>query len=689
MSWMPQLNLYSAPVLLAAVLNICLLITVLYRLSPGPVQRAFVLWDLVLAVWNLGVFGIFSAPTESVALYWNRLAYAGIVWIPAVFLHLVLTVQGHRRPWQRVLNITLAAAGGLLLIGEMAVPGFLAKGVRFLGWGYVPLGGPGTAILDPLLGASAVYSLFLLFRATKTDAALNKTQLQYLLLGATVAFIGGGINVMVIHGAPIYPFGNLLNIVYSVCVSYAILSYSWVNLRTAFSQTLVYSTLCTLLSGLFVLMARGIEYLQTSHDGQVVLNAYALAVLPVLAMAPIVKSRLQYWIERWFFRDFAVLRAQIQEWGSVSHGLERLRRILGFPGSAIWAWDGHQFSPVAIAGVSAPSVDVLQGEVPELSRIAPSGICQTGELLWRQRVDPLWDPRWNPLVHWLQTQRVKLVLPLHSRGELKGLWLFGPASDTDRLPRVALRQLQRLSGQVADIVQQSRSATRALENSLMGTFAAELAHELARPLTHIQNEKSRLERRMPPDVAGASLQRISKEVQRATEILDSFSLLSPDRALHRLRIPLEDLMNESLESQSDLVRSVKIIRHFDPIASVEVNPGQIVQIFSNVIQNALQAMDGEGTLTVSVSDCSNADVCATVEDTGPGIPSNLQMRVFDAFFSTKKKQGGRGVGLSLSRAMAERHGGQMSIESPVADGRGTRIIIRLPRQNLMNAEGEK
>ena len=52
--------------------------------------------------------------------------------------------------------------------------------------------------------------------------------------------------------------------------------------------------------------------------------------------------------------------------------------------------------------------------------------------------------------------------------------------------------------------------------------------------------------------------------------------------------------------------------------------------------------------------------------------------MFDLFFTTKKDKGGQGIGLTLSRAMVERHGGRMTVESPIENGRGTRISIRLP-----------
>jgi len=235
---------------------------------------------------------------------------------------------------------------------------------------------------------------------------------------------------------------------------------------------------------------------------------------------------------------------------------------------------------------------------------------------------------------------------------------------------------------VHDLTEQRKQLEHQREMALMGTIVTEMAHELSKPLTHIMNAEASLERSInahPQD----NLKMIRKEALRASEILDGFAMLSPERTLHRISVPLVDLIEEAiaaLDLKED--HTLRLVRDFKPLPPLQVNPGQIVQVLTNLIQNAWQAMLSGGVLTISVQSTLHGrgapEVEITIKDTGPGIPDNIKERVFDPFFTTKQQLGGRGMGLTISRAMVERHGGTIRMDSPVKNGHGTRVIVRLP-----------
>src|SRR4029079_17694713 len=128
--------------------------------------------------------------------------------------------------------------------------------------------------------------------------------------------------------------------------------------------------------------------------------------------------------------------------------------------------------------------------------------------------------------------------------------------------------------------------------------------------------------------------------------------------------------------------TIKLVRQFNELPPVFVNPGQLVQVFTNVIQNAWQAMPRGGTLTLSVGlqavRSSEPGIEVAITDTGAGIPRDLQTKIFEPFFTTKKTRRGHGVGRTLCRAIIERHGGHIGIESPLTPAGGTRVLIPLP-----------
>jgi signal transduction histidine kinase len=105
-------------------------------------------------------------------------------------------------------------------------------------------------------------------------------------------------------------------------------------------------------------------------------------------------------------------------------------------------------------------------------------------------------------------------------------------------------------------------------------------------------------------------------------------------------------------------------------------PGDLNQVFTNIIDNALQAMDGHGNLTLRTSHAGDDSIEVQICDDGPGVPEDLIERIFTPFFTTKPFGEGTGLGLDLAwRIIVEKHHGTLRVESKPGD---TRFIIVLP-----------
>jgi len=114
---------------------------------------------------------------------------------------------------------------------------------------------------------------------------------------------------------------------------------------------------------------------------------------------------------------------------------------------------------------------------------------------------------------------------------------------------------------------------------------------------------------------------------------------------------------------------------------VRVDPHQIEQVLINLIQNAIESLEGQGTITLRVrTEFSRLQgrtgpmVKLEVSDTGKGIPPEVRKRMFDPFFTTK--EGGTGLGLAIAARIVEKHGGTLECRSEV--NRGTTFVILLP-----------
>ena len=123
-------------------------------------------------------------------------------------------------------------------------------------------------------------------------------------------------------------------------------------------------------------------------------------------------------------------------------------------------------------------------------------------------------------------------------------------------------------------------------------------------------------------------------------------------------------------------RGVTLVKEYDrSLPRVPVYAGELNQVWTNLIDNAIGAMQGQGTLTVRTS-LENDCVLVEVGDTGPGVPPELTERIFEPFFTTKPVGEGTGLGLDISwRIVVKRHGGDLRVISEPGD---TRFEVRLP-----------
>jgi signal transduction histidine kinase len=122
---------------------------------------------------------------------------------------------------------------------------------------------------------------------------------------------------------------------------------------------------------------------------------------------------------------------------------------------------------------------------------------------------------------------------------------------------------------------------------------------------------------------------------------------------------------------------------FGDIPAIDCYPGQLSQVWMNLLVNAAQAIEDCGNVWLTTA-VEGDFVTVRVRDEGPGIPEELITRIFDPFFTTKPVGEGTGLGLSIVHGIIERHGGEIRVESTV--GVGTTFTVRLPLANSAELE---
>jgi signal transduction histidine kinase len=119
---------------------------------------------------------------------------------------------------------------------------------------------------------------------------------------------------------------------------------------------------------------------------------------------------------------------------------------------------------------------------------------------------------------------------------------------------------------------------------------------------------------------------------------------------------------------------------------IDANGGELNQVWTNIIENAVHAMGGAGTLTIRVAADGDDRVRVAIGDDGPGMPPEVAARVFDAFFTTKAPGEGTGLGLNISHnIVVGGHGGTMEVDTGPA---GTTFTVTLPRRRRQPDGGQ-
>ena len=261
---------------------------------------------------------------------------------------------------------------------------------------------------------------------------------------------------------------------------------------------------------------------------------------------------------------------------------------------------------------------------------------------------------------------------------------------TDRLLKGAQATAESHEKLQSELIHASKMAS-------VGELAAGIAHEINNPLavvvatTGVIRDLFDPEFDLPwtPETIREELANIDKAVFRArgvTQTLLKFSRRNPPRlVLGNLNNILDEVVG-GLKEQEFHVSNIKLVRDYAPdLPEIPIDADQVGQVFLNLINNAGDAIDGAGAITLTTRhDDSSARV--TVTDTGVGMTSEVMQQVFLPFYTTKEVGKGTGLGLSVSSSIIESFGGRIEVQS--MPGAGSSFTVVLPVNQPETVENE-
>jgi PAS domain S-box-containing protein len=331
--------------------------------------------------------------------------------------------------------------------------------------------------------------------------------------------------------------------------------------------------------------------------------------------------------------------------------------------------------------IAAPRIDDKLG----VGQVIRSGEpLLAGEITEAQLERAITNEEHRALVRRL-SPRSSIIVPLTARGRRLGAVALATTDDSER----------RFGGEDLMLAQElARRAAAALENARLYREAQEairardemvavVSHDLRNPLQSILTACQLLELDAPAERRGeftAILRRSAKEMERLVEdLLDVSRIEAGELSLALDPVQVPGVLSESLALYRPLAANKNVRLEFavqETLPSIVGDRGRLLQLFSNLIGNAIKFTDGGGRVELSARR-GEGEILISISDTGQGISEEELPRIFDRFWQADRKgRQGTGLGLTIAKGIVEAHGGTIEVSSEV--GVGSTFFVSLP-----------
>jgi signal transduction histidine kinase len=221
-----------------------------------------------------------------------------------------------------------------------------------------------------------------------------------------------------------------------------------------------------------------------------------------------------------------------------------------------------------------------------------------------------------------------------------------------------------------------RQLDRSQRLAMIGKLAAGVAHELNSPLDGVLRfVKLSIETLEEEHEARGWLEEARRGLDRMASIVRSLLTFSRNVVLEHEEAGLRELLTEAVRSIRIVLQSRDVELVLGRLPEDLTVPKGMIQVFTNVLRNAIDAVGDAGTVTTDAA-VEGGDVVIRIRDDGPGIPEDIRERIFEPFFTTKEAGRGTGLGLPICARIMQRFNGGIDLRN--APGGGTIVSLRLP-----------
>ena len=661
----------------------------------------FGIFAFFVALWAAGYLLWQNTDDPERALFFTRLLMFPAYFVPITYLHFVTRLCNEHRAWLMRFGYATACGFSALSFTPLMVKE-VAPAMDMPLW---PRAGEAFIYYLIWFGALMLIAFWQLQHHARHSSGPRSNQLRMIFMGTLLGFAGGATNFPLWYDLPVPPIGNGLVFLYLVMVAHAVSRYQLPLVTHDFAYAAIYIGMgvtfsCViLLAG--VIMAPSLGIAVTT---ELLLNGFLFSLagsLFFLWAVPRMHRTAERVMAQTYLRHRKNQLLQLKDLGQriVTLGTEQeifesaVREIaLVFNLQAAATYSRTEFDRdyqlrAAHGWLECPA------ELPIDSVLTRMMQGQVGPVLIDGSEMEFGPEVLGDLERLRRKLPVEAVFPIASDDFVSGILLLGARQGGERYTEAELALLESTCLQVAVNLrarQLERRASQTEKLISLGTLAAGLAHELRNPLTSVQTFTALLKERHPdPEALHEFSAVVERDVNRIASIVDNVAAFAESNKVVMTAVDLPDLLMTVAEIvHPELVRTGVTIE-IPPVSvpPVRGNNSQLLQVFLNLTQNAIQALEGRKDgriifkLETRVIDVPQPLLFVSVADNGPGIDPVVLPQVFEPFATTKatgERRGkeGMGLGLAIVKRIVQHHHGDIHVDSAV--GRGTTFRVHLP-----------
>lgn len=693
------MSLYFISHILASVYFVCLSLFVFLKNKKSPVNFSFLLFGMSLFIWLFFSSFANNTSSETVAAFWYKFSYTGIILIPYTFANFIFSLIGKK---SKILAI-FSWSTLVIFISSLWLSNLLVDGLLKYPWGYYP---KASFILHPfflvcfhfLFILSLIFVFLEIWGKHSKISDTQKTRLKYVFFGSIFGTFGS-FDFFANYGFNVYPFGFIFMIIFPTIYSYAIVRHQLMDIEVVIKRSLVFAGMFAFIFSIVVAVTMVITQFLGGANNLLALAVSALII--VFTLRPI-ETRLVNATDKFLFQKKHEYKEIIKAFidnvvtelnldAVINSTLKLLDEALHPYASSVFILNKTEDKYQLYNSLGLENTNIAFTSESKLVNFlkkthTPAVIRQINGI---SGVNP-------EIASEIASLKAVIVLPLMLHNDLVGFIALGRKKSDDDYSKDDLDVLLDLARTESIAVANAQLLTEAAQaerRAAIGTMAAGINHEIGNPLNimsariqlfKLSRQKGMFKDKSADEVldeAEAALDECLEQSGRISEITKKLAnFAKPSKEFKPMLVGILEEIDETLGIVGhDLeLEKIKINKNIpQSLPRILADKREIQQIFFNLIRNAGQAIEDSGTITIKSLLTVNGKVRVEIHDTGKGIPEDKKHRIFEPFFTTKGAGKGTGLGLSIVRQLVWRNKGEISFLSEA--GKGTTFILEFPK----------